>query len=331
VATTLGIGSATVLFLGVKQVQAGALTIGDLVLIMSYLAQLYEPLQTIGRQIAEQQGAMVSVGRAFSLLDEVPAVAERKRAISIPKCKGDLIFRNVRFAYRDEHTTLHDLSFHVPAQTCVGVLGPTGSGKTTLISLLIRFYDPTTGEIFLDGNDLRAYKLADLRNQFAIVLQEVMLFSNTIAANIAYARPEATMDDIVEAAKVANAHDFIMRLPNKYETVVGERGSLLSGGERQRISLARAFLKNAPILILDEPTSSVDIETEAQILNAMERLVQGRTTFIITHRPSALQYCDLLLRLERGHLTQKEDALALRAEWEHRLIERKRVLRRAGS
>jgi ATP-binding cassette subfamily B protein len=178
----------------------------------------------------------------------------------------------------------------------------TGAGKTTLLSLLTRFYDPTAGQILLDGVDLRDYKLADLRKQFAIVLQEPVLFSTSIAENIAYARPGANAEAIIEAAKAANAHEFIVRLPQGYNTQVGDRGMRLSGGERQRISLARAFLKDAPILILDEPTSSVDIQTEAMIIEAMERLMHGRTTFIITHRLSGLKHCDELLRIENGHL-----------------------------
>jgi ATP-binding cassette subfamily B protein len=181
-------------------------------------------------------------------------------------------------------------------------MGATGAGKTTLVSLLARFYDPTAGEILLDGIDLRDYKVADLRGQFAIVLQEPVLFSTTIAENIAYGRPDATHEDIVSAAKAANIHEFIAHLPEGYRNLVGERGMSLSGGERQRIALARAFLKDAPILILDEPTSSVDLETEATIIDAMERLTLGRTTFVIAHRLSTLKDCDVLFRIERGVL-----------------------------
>src|SRR5207247_1341540 len=180
--------------------------------------------------------------------------------------------------------------------------GTTGAGKTTLVSLLARFYDPTAGEILLDDVDLRDYRLAGLRNQFAIVLQETVLFSTSIAENIAYARPNADMSEIVEAAKAANAHDFIVSLPSGYETKVGERGMRLSGGERQRIALARAFLTDAPVLILDEPTSSVDVKTEASILEALERLMHGRTVFMIAHRLSTLKNCDLILSIEHGRL-----------------------------
>jgi ATP-binding cassette subfamily B protein len=179
-------------------------------------------------------------------------------------------------------------------------VGTTGAGKTTLVNLLTRFYDPIAGRILLDGVDLREYRLRDLRHQFALVLQEPLLFSTTVAENIAYARPSAHETEIIAAAKAANAHAFISRLPQGYQTLVGERGLCLSGGERQRISIARAFLKNAPILILDEPTSSVDAQTEANIVQAMERLLQGRTTFIIAHRPSTLRYCNLILKIESG-------------------------------
>jgi len=203
---------------------------------------------------------------------------------------------------------LHNISFDVEPGTSLGIAGTTGAGKTTLVNLLTRFYDPTAGQILLDGVDLRDYKLADLRNQFAIVLQEPVLFSSSIAENIAYARPGASQEEILAAAKAANAHEFIVRLPQGYETLVGERGLRLSGGERQRISLARAFLKEAAVLILDEPTSSVDVKTEAVIVAAMERLMCGRTTFIITHRSSALKHCDLILRIERGRVARLEKA-----------------------
>jgi ATP-binding cassette subfamily B protein len=201
---------------------------------------------------------------------------------------------------------LHNISFAVDPGTRLGISGKTGAGKSTLMSLLTRFYDPSSGQILLDGIDLRDYKLADLRNQFAIVLQEPVLFSTSIAENIAYARPEASEEEIVEAAKAANAHEFIVGLPHGYETEVGERGLSLSGGERQRIALARAFLKDAPILILDEPTSSVDTNTEAVIMEAMERLMRGRTTFMIAHRLSTLANCDARLQIDNGRVVAFE-------------------------
>jgi ATP-binding cassette subfamily B protein len=214
-------------------------------------------------------------------------------------------FRDVSFAYDAQHPVLHDVAFAVAPGSRVAITGPTGSGKTTLVSLLTRFYDPTAGAILLDGVDLRAYRLADLRGQFAIVLQQPVLFSTTIAENIAYARPDASRADIEAAAKAANAHDFIVALPGGYGSQVGERGMRLSGGERQRIALARAFLKDAPILILDEPTSSVDVKTEAAILEALERLMQGRTVFMITHRATPGVTWQVRLEVHNGRVRSR--------------------------
>jgi len=222
-----------------------------------------------------------------------------------------MVFRNVAFAYDHNRMVLQNISFEIEPGICLGIAGTTGAGKTTLVNLLTRFYDPTAGQILLDGVDLRDYKLADLRSQFAIVLQEPVLFASSIAENIAYARPSASREEILAAAKAANAHEFIVRLPQGYETLVGERGSRLSGGERQRISLARAFLKDAAVLILDEPTSSVDVKTEAAIVEAMERLMRRRTTFIITHRSSALKHCNLILRIEHGRVAAIDAAPTL--------------------
>jgi len=308
------LGSAIVLFIGVRHVQAGTLTLGELLIAMVYLAQLYAPMQTISRNIVSLQASLVCAERAFSLLDEVPDVVEWPNARPLAHAKGAIAFRNVSFAYDGKSPVLHDISFEIGPGTSVGIAGTTGAGKTTLVSLLTRFYDPTAGQVLLDGSDLRDYKLADLRNQFAIVLQEPVLFSTSIAENIAYARPGASNRDIIEAAKAANAHQFVVGLPQGYETLVGERGMRLSGGERQRIALARAFLKDAPILILDEPTSSVDTKTEASVIEAMGRLMQGRTTLIIAHRPSALRDCALQLVIENGRLVSLTSAVGAARE-----------------
>jgi ATP-binding cassette, subfamily B, bacterial len=302
----VAVGTASVLWLGVRHVQAGSLSLGNLLLIMGYLAQLYEPLKVVGRKSASLQGHLASLERAFHLLDELPEVAERPNARPLSRASGTISYRNVSFAYEVGHPVLHDIAFDVPAGSHVGIAGETGAGKTTLVSLLCRFYDPTAGEILLDGVDLRDYKLHSLRDQFALVSQEPVLFSTSIAENISYARPGATIDEIVDAAKAAGADRFIRNLPNGYETLVGQRGMRLSGGERQRISLARAFLKNAPILLLDEPTSSVDSRTEALIMDALTRLIRGRTAFLIAHRLSTLELCDLRLSLENGRIVSVE-------------------------
>lgn len=302
VGLTIALGMAAALFIGVLHVQSGVLTLGDLLMVIGYLAQFYGPLETISKKVADLQSSLASAERTFSLLDEVPDVAERPDARPLPRASGAVTFRNVSFGYERDHPVLHDISFEIGPGMRVGIAGATGAGKTTLVGLLTRFYDPTAGQILLDGFDLRTYKLADLRNQFAIVLQEPVLFSTSIAENIAYARPAASDLDIIAAAKAAQAHEFILSLPSGYETQVGERGLRLSGGERQRVSLARAFLKDAPILILDEPTSSVDIGTEVAIMEAMEHLIDGRTTFIITHRTRMLKSCDLLLEIDHGRL-----------------------------
>jgi ATP-binding cassette, subfamily B, bacterial len=300
---TIAVGMALVLLIGTRHVQAGHLKLGELVLIMGYLAQLYSPVQVISKSFMSMQSALASAERGFKLLDEVPDIIEKPHALPLARASGAVAFRNVSFTYDGSGIVLDNVSFEIPTGTRLGVVGATGAGKTTLVSLLSRFYDPTAGQILLDGADLRDYKLADLRNQFSIVLQEPVLFSTTVAENIAYARPEATEAQIIEAAKAANAHDFIVNLPAGYQSVVGERGMRLSGGERQRIALARAFLKDAPILILDEPTSSVDVKTEAAIMQAMERLMRGRTTVLISHRPTIVADCDAFVEIHTGRVS----------------------------
>jgi ATP-binding cassette subfamily B protein len=302
VGLTTAAGTAVVLYVGVAHVQAEHISLGELLLVMAYLAQLYGPMEMLSKKAGDLQGSLVSAERAFALLDETPDVADRPDARPLSRAAGGIEFRGVRFAYPGGPPVLQDVSFRAAPGSRVGLEGRTGAGKTTLVSLLMRFYDPTGGAVLLDGADVRESRLADLRNQFAIVLQEPVLFSTSLAENVAYAKPGATREEIEAAARAANAHDFITAMPDGYDTVVGERGMTLSGGERQRISLARAFLKDAPILILDEPTSSVDVATEAAIMEALERLMRGRTTFIIAHRLSTLEGCDVRLKLEGGRL-----------------------------
>jgi ATP-binding cassette, subfamily B, bacterial len=299
---TTAVGTALVLFIGFKNVFSGSLTLGELLMVLAYLAQLYEPLKTISSKTATIQSYIASAQRSFELLDELPEVQERPNARTLKRALGSISFENVSFSYNGSDIVLSDLSFTVRPGTRVGFVGRTGAGKTTIISLLTRFYDPNLGFIKLDGIDMRDYKISDLRNQFAIVLQEPVLFSTTIAENISYGKPEAKFHEIVNAAKAADAHEFIKKLADGYETLVGERGMKLSGGERQRIAIARAFLKDASILILDEPTSSVDITTEASIIEAINRLMKGRTTFMISHRPATLEYCDLFIVIDEGRI-----------------------------
>ncbi len=291
-----------VLFLGIAHVRSGLLTLGDLLLVMGYVAKLYDPMKTISRKSATLQGYLASVERAFAVLDERPDVDERSDARPISRARGAIAFEHVSFAYAPDRPVLHDVSFSIPAGASLGIEGATGAGKSTLISLLTRLYDPTEGRILLDGVDLRDYRRADLRRQFAVVLQESVLFSASIAENIAYAVPGATGEQIVAAARAANAHEFIERLPQGYDTEVGERGVKLSGGQRQRVAIARAFLTDSPVLLLDEPTSGVDPHTEAAIVEALGRLQEGRTVIIISHRPSAVARCTALVTMERGRI-----------------------------
>jgi ATP-binding cassette subfamily B protein len=300
-------GLAAVLYIGIGHVQAGILTLGSLLVVNYYVTQLYGPLRNVGQSILDIQMSLTGVERYRAVLDEKPDVPESPNALPLARAKGKIAFQGVTFEYTKDHPVLHDISFELPAGNRLGVVGATGSGKTTLSTLLLRLFDPTKGVITLDEIDLRGYKLADLRNQYAVVHQETILFSTTVAENIRFARPNATMDEVIAAATAAKAHEFITNLPNGYDTLVGERGMKLSGGERQRISLARAFLKDAPILILDEPTSSLDVHTEAAILDTIQELMKGRTTLMIAHRPSTLRDCNMILVLEDGRVSRMTD------------------------
>jgi ATP-binding cassette subfamily B protein len=305
--TVTAAGTGAVLFIGVRTIQAGAMTLGELLVVMSYLGMLYGPLKTIGSKLASMQNAFASAERVFDFLDTASDVPEKSDALTLLRAKGSVKLVNATFGYDADVPVLSNVSMDIPAGSRVGIAGVTGAGKTTLMSLLMRFYDPSSGAIFLDGKDIRDYRLADLRSQYGIVLQEPVLFSTSIADNIAYGRPGASQEDIVNAARAANADDFIKRLTDGYETTVGERGMKISGGERQRIALARAFLRDAPILLLDEPTSSVDVKTEEGIMEAMERLMKGRTTFMIAHRLTTLESCDMLFEVKDGKVIQVLD------------------------
>jgi ABC-type multidrug transport system fused ATPase/permease subunit len=302
---TTAAGTALVLGFGAYHVMQGRLTLGQLLLILSYIALIYKPLETISSTIGSLQQVFVALGVSFQLLDTPPEIHDEPGATDIGRAYGELAFEGVCFNYSSRVDTLQDISFDVKAGQVVAIVGPTGAGKTTLMSLVPRFYDLKKGRILLDGRDIRALTLRSLRQQISVVLQEPLLFSGTIAENIRYGRLDATMDEIMAAARSANAHDFIVELPNRYDTELGERGVQLSGGERQRIAVARAFLKDAPILILDEPTSSIDSKTEAVILDALDRLMIGRTTFMIAHRLSTIRRADVILVLDHGWLVER--------------------------
>jgi ATP-binding cassette subfamily B protein len=300
----LAAGTALFIYIGAMFVRSGEMTLGDLTVIIAYLSQVIGPLQSIVKTSNDIQSSVASIDRVFDVLDESREVKESANAVHIPRVAGSFAFENVSFSYVENKPTLQDISFNINAGDRVGIMGTTGAGKSTLISLLMRFYDPTEGVIKIDGADIKNYKLADYRNQFSIVLQDPVLFSTSIRENIKYGKPGATEEEIVNAAIAANAHGFIIKNKEGYDAETGERGMQLSGGERQRISIARAFIKNAPVLILDEPTSSLDIRTESLIMEAMERLMEGRTTFMITHRLDTLNSCNLILHLEKGKLIE---------------------------
>jgi ATP-binding cassette subfamily B protein len=299
----IALGTAVALVMGVTEVRQQLMTVGEFLLVMAYMAQLYEPLRTMSTKLPELQSSFASLHRAFALLDETPELSEVSTATSPSRVHGEVEFSNVSFQYTPGgRNVLNDVSFHIRPGSRVGIVGPSGSGKSTLVNLLTRFYDPCNGAILVDGVDLREYNLAGLRQQFSIVLQEPMLFSTTVAGNIAYAQPQASRADVIRAAELANAHEFIERLPQGYDTPIGDGALKLSGGERQRLAIARAFLKDAPMLILDEPTSAIDTRTEQLIMDALDKLMANRTTFMIAHRLSTLERCDAVLVLKNGSL-----------------------------
>jgi ATP-binding cassette subfamily B protein len=299
----VALAAAVALVMGVTEVRQQTMTVGEFLLVMAYMAQLYEPLRMISTNIPELQSTVASLHRAFALLEETPELQETAAPAEPLRVRGEVEFQNVSFQYTAAgRNVLNGISFHVRPGMRVGLVGPSGSGKSTLVNLLTRFYDPSNGAILIDRTDLREYNLAELRQQFSIVPQEPMLFSTTVAGNIAYANPQASRAEVIRASKLANAHEFIERLPLGYDTPMGDAGTGLSGGERQRLAIARAFLKDTPLLILDEPTSAVDLRTEQLIMEALDTLMTGRTAFMIAHRLSTLERCDAVLVLQNGTL-----------------------------
>ncbi len=309
-------GTAVVIWLGGYHILQGQLTLGELLIFLGYLAGVYGPLNAIGGTLTFMQEALVSARRVCEVFAMEPGVQDAPHAKAPGPLRGNVCFDHVSFTYRKDQAALTDVSFEAQAGDVVGLVGLSGAGKTTLVSLLLRLFNPDSGHICIDDQDVRALQVKALREQISIVLQEPVLFSTTIRDNIAYGQLDASDDEIVAAAKRASAHEFITQLPDGYQAQIGERGAQLSMGQRQRIALARAFLKNAPILILDEPTSAMDAQNEAHLLDALDELMRGRTTFIVAHRFSTLRRASRILVLEHGRLIESgtHDELLRRAE-----------------
>ena len=300
-----GLGVLIVWLFGGEEVIAGELTIGTLLAFYSYMWLLYGPLEWFGMVNSWMTRAFAGAERIFEVIDTPPeAYEDPKKAVSLPEIKGSLSFKDVTFGYDKSKPVLHEINLNVREGEMIGLVGKSGVGKTTTVNLICRFYEVDRGSIEVDGVDLRKLRLEDLRSQIGIVLQEPFLFSGTIAENIGYGKPGATFTEIMEAAVAANAHDFIVAKSDGYDTQVGERGSHLSGGEKQRVSLARAILNDPKVLILDEATSSVDVQTEKKIQEAIGHLVKGRTTFAIAHRLSTLRNADRLVVLDGGRIVE---------------------------
>src|SRR5437660_1114788 len=298
-------GSALVVYAGARAVISGRLSVGQLIVFVSYLAQLYAPINQITQSWGLIAGARVGARRVFDVLDTEADLKDGNRSFPAKGARGDVAWRNVSFRYRPETPVLNGIELRVPAGAKIAVIGPTGAGKSTLLGLLPRFFDPSAGVVEIDGVDLREYKLKSLRSQVSMVLQPPLIFPLSVRDNIAYGRPGAADAEIEEAARLARIHDFIASLPEGYDTVIGESGVVFSEGEKQRITIARALLRDASILILDEPTSALDVETEALVMEAIERLMQGRTTFIIAHRLSTVRRCDRILVLRDGIIAEQ--------------------------
>jgi ATP-binding cassette subfamily B protein len=282
------------------------MTVGALVAFNRYLTLLADPVRWLGMIVNRVSRAVASGERLFETLDTKPSIADKPDAIALTPIKGDISFEHVTFRFRGtKRDALQDIDFSATAGSMIGIVGPTGSGKSALINLIPRFYDPTEGRVLIDGHDVRDQQLKNLRSQIGMVLQETFLFSITIGENIAYGRPDATREEIVAAAKAAQADKFISRLPQGYDTEVGERGVTLSGGQKQRIAIARALLQDPRILILDDATSSVDTETEHEIQTALKTLMAGRTSLVIAQRITTVQHADEILVLDQGRITQR--------------------------
>ncbi len=313
--TTLG--SGLIVWLGALHVLDHRITVGALIIFVFYLNNLQTQFKTLAGVYTTLQTLSANVDRVNVVLDAEPEVLDRTGALPLPPARGNVSIQGVTFGYEPGQPVLREVSIEArPGQT-IAIVGPTGAGKSTLVSLIPRLNDPWAGRVLMDGHDLREVQLKTVRAQVALMLQEPFLFPFSIAENIAYGCPAATLPEIEAAARDANAHSFISRLPEGYQTMLGERGDTLSGGERQRLAIARALLKNAPILILDEPTSALDAETEGLLLEALERLMKGRTTFIIAHRLSTVRRADCILVLQDGQVVERGSHDELLARGEH--------------
>jgi ATP-binding cassette subfamily B protein len=285
---------------------SGELTIGAVVAFNAYILMMAEPAQTLTGLVNAGGEAAAGAQRVFEVLDTQPAIQSKSNAVHLPALLGEVEFRGVSLKYQDEIVaSLSEIDLAIQPNQIVALIGPTGSGKTSLVNLIPRFYDVTDGAVTVDGVDVRDVDLVSLRSQIGIVLQTSLLFSDTIRANIAYGRPDASEEEVLAAARAAQAHDFIEGFPHGYDTIVGERGVTLSGGQRQRVAIARALLMNPRILILDDSLSSVDTQTEKLIQSALDTLMEGRTTFVIAHRLSTVRRADLILVMDRGRIVQR--------------------------
>jgi ATP-binding cassette subfamily B protein len=301
----VAIGTCLVLWYGVKLVLAGEITTGSLLVFLLYLGKMYKPMRELSKMTDTLSKSAVGYERIKEVIETEREIHNVKGARPAPPFKGQIEFSHVEFGYASDNLTLKDVNFKIEPGQLAAFVGPTGAGKTTIASLLARFYDPVKGEVKIDGKDVRAYKIKSVRRQISFVLQENLLFRATIWQNIAYGRPEASSEEIIEAARLANADEFIMKLPDQYDTLVGERGVTLSGGQRQRIAVARAIIRNSPILILDEATSSLDSASEELVFDALARLIKGKTTIVIAHRLATVRRADVIFVLNDGSIVEQ--------------------------